>query len=89
MKPRIASALVLLVIATGAGPAIAQGQPATAAAPPVNAPAQSATEPSRPAAANPHADDADARGCLDFVANIGVIRCAEKFRTQAAVRHVR
>jgi hypothetical protein len=23
--------------------------------------------------------DADARACLDFVSNVGVIRCAEKF----------
>ena len=25
-------------------------------------------------------DDIDARACLEFVSNIGVIRCAEKFR---------
>lgn len=25
-------------------------------------------------------EDADARACLDFVTNIGVIRCAEKYR---------
>jgi hypothetical protein len=25
-------------------------------------------------------DDADARACLEFLTNIGVIRCAEKYR---------
>lgn len=25
-------------------------------------------------------DDVDARACLEFVSNLGVIRCAEKFR---------
>jgi hypothetical protein len=25
-------------------------------------------------------EDADARACLEFLTNIGVIRCAEKFR---------
>jgi hypothetical protein len=25
-------------------------------------------------------EDADARACLDFVTNLGVIRCAEKYR---------
>ena len=33
------------------------------------------------ASAAPRArEDADARACLDFVTNIGVIRCAEKYR---------
>lgn len=30
-------------------------------------------------ATRPH-DDADARACLEFLSNIGVIRCAEKYR---------
>ncbi|MGE5105042.1 MAG: hypothetical protein ACM3NZ_09855 [Betaproteobacteria bacterium] len=28
-------------------------------------------------------DDADARECLEFLTNIGVIRCAEKYRNGA------
>ena len=30
-------------------------------------------------ATRPH-DDVDARACLEFVSNVGVIRCAEKYR---------
>jgi hypothetical protein len=29
-------------------------------------------------------DDADARECLEFLTNIGVIRCAEKYRGNAS-----
>ena len=88
MKARIASALVLLLLSTGADPAIAQSQPAGTGASTPPAPAQVAAEPSRPAEANPHAD-ADARACLEFVSNVGVIRCAEKFRTHTPERRVR
>lgn len=30
--------------------------------------------------------DADARACLDFVSNVGVIRCAEKYRPHPGKR---
>ncbi|MGE5168796.1 MAG: hypothetical protein ACM3JC_00350 [Rudaea sp.] len=87
-----AAALIASLVA--ASTALAQaGAPAAAApaaaAPVAATPAASATS-GAPAAAAPvlrqdaraH-DDADARECLEFLTNIGVIRCAEKYRSNA------
>ena len=69
----LAAASVALAQPAGA-PARAPG---TAAAP-ARAEDQMATEHARSRA------DADARACLEFVTNIGVIRCAEKYRAAHA-----
>jgi hypothetical protein len=68
-----------------AAASVALAQPASAparapgtAAPPAQADDQTATEHARSRA------DADARACLEFVTNIGVIRCAEKYRAAHA-----
>lgn len=58
--------------------ALAQTAGAGPAATPA-APAQPAGAPMLQSDAKAHAD-ADARACLDFVSNVGVIRCAEKYR---------
>ena len=62
----------------------AQAPAQTESAPPA------ATRPSAAPAASPTLrqdarahDDADARECLEFLTNTGVIRCAEKYRSGA------
>jgi hypothetical protein len=68
-----------------AAASLALAQPASSAAgEPAVTPSQAPAE-GRPAAdhAGLHAD-ADARACLEFVTNIGVIRCAEKYRAAHA-----
>ena len=82
MTPR-SIAVILLSALLGAHAALAQTQgiggdtTATTVVPsqaPLLAPA--------PADARSHAD-ADARACLEFVSNAGVIRCAEKYRSHS------
>ena len=75
------NAIAMLVASTLAlaHAALAQTPPpagADAAATP--AAAQPAAAPVLRSDAKAHAD-ADARACLDFVSNVGVIRCAEKY----------
>jgi hypothetical protein len=49
--------------------------------PGVATPAPQGSSPS--VAARSTHEDADARACLEFLTNVGVIRCAEKFRHAA------
>jgi hypothetical protein len=68
-----------------AAASLALAQPASGAAgePAVAAPQAPAEIRSAAEQARAHAD-ADARACLEFVTNIGVIRCAEKYRAAHA-----
>jgi hypothetical protein len=76
-------AVALLSVCLCTAPALAQqGTPAQAPAP-AGVPSQ--PQPQRaPADADRARSDVDARACLEFVANPGVIRCAEKYRYRRA-----
>ena len=70
----VASTLVYAYAALAQTPPAAgvdAATPAAAAAQPAGAPALHSDAKARA--------DADARACLDFVSNVGVIRCAEKY----------
>jgi len=73
------SAFVALFL-LGSAAALAQPRitPVEVREPGVAAPAPLQAEPHAPPA-KAH-DDADARTCLEFLTNVGVIRCAEKYR---------
>lgn len=82
---RMSAIGTLWCLAFVAATAVAQSPspaPVEPRAPAVATPSPQATEPAAmPARAH---DDADARACLEFVSNVGVIRCAEKFRHASA-----
>lgn len=88
MTPR-SIALVLLSTLMAAHAAMAQTQGTggdTAATTAVSSQAPAPV----PALANTKARaDADARACLEFVSNIGVIRCAEKYRSHGGAKERR
>lgn len=85
MTTRLAAA-AFIPMCLAASLAFAQTQPPSAEG------RERSGEPSQPRAdavpvlvqARSHAD-ADARTCLDFVTNIGVMRCAEKYRQHSGV----
>jgi hypothetical protein len=72
------AALAALSFATALARAQAPSTPVEPRMPGVAPPTAQAADASA-RATRPH-DDADARACLEFLSNIGVIRCAEKYR---------
>lgn len=77
---RTSALAALLFLSLAAGPAAAQA-PSTQVEPRIPgvgaAPGKPADASATPARVH---DDADARACLEFLTNAGVIRCAEKYR---------
>lgn len=72
------SSCIVATVAWAQAPAQAESAPAPAARPS----AAAAAAPTLRQDARAH-DDADARECLEFLTNTGVIRCAEKYRNGA------
>jgi hypothetical protein len=72
------STCIVATVAWAQAPAQAESAPAAA----TGASAPSAASPTLRQDARAH-DDADARECLEFLTNTGVIRCAEKYRNSA------
>ena len=70
---------IVATMAWAQAPAQAESAPAAAARP---SGAAQAASPTLRQDARAH-DDADARECLEFLTNTGVIRCAEKYRNGA------
>ena len=75
----IAAALIPMGLIASLAFAQTQAPPTAGREPVSESPRQRAGAAPVLAQARPHADP-DARACLDFVTNIGVIRCAEKYR---------
>jgi hypothetical protein len=73
------AAVALLCLSLAATLAFAQAQP-TPIEPREPGIIPTLVQGDRAAPAQAARDEADARTCLDFVTNIGVIRCAEKYR---------
>ena len=72
------SSCIVAAVSWAQAPAQAESAPAAATRPS----AAAAASPTLRQDARAH-DDADARECLEFLTNIGVIGCAEKYRNGA------
>lgn len=84
---RILAQAALACLSFVAAVALAQS-PATPVDPRVPGVAPATAQPADASnrATRPH-DDVDARACLEFVSNVGVIRCAEKYRNARERAH--